>query len=371
MPDGSGLIVTTDDDGRGPIVHIDLATDTVTRVTSDDAAFASVAVSPDGRVAYALRSSYEAPATPVRIDLAAALGTGEPVASGELLSPVPTPALPGTLAEIEISADVSPAGARVRAWLVLPEGAGPDNPAPLLLWVHGGPLSSWNAWSWRWNPWILAAQGYAVLLPDPALSTGYGLDFIARGWGNWGGTPFEDIMAITDAAVARPDIDETRTGMMGGSFGGYMANWIAGHTDRFRAIVSHASLWDLGRFGSTTDDASYWDRELSPAMQQENSPHLSAGDIRTPMLVVHGDRDYRVPIGEGIDLWWSLLSESGLPETADSESPHRFLYFPNENHWVLKPQHAKIWYQVVESFLAEHVLGLTGDALPPLPPELG
>ena len=106
-------------------------------------------------------------------------------------------------------------------------------------------MSSWNSWSWRWNPWLMAARGYAVLLPDPALSTGYGQDFIARAYHQWGDRPYADVMAATDAALARPDIDGSRTAMMGGSYGGYMANWIAGHTDRFAAIVSHAGLWTL------------------------------------------------------------------------------------------------------------------------------
>ena len=104
--------------------------------------------------------------------------------------------------------------------------------------------------AWRWNPWLLAARGYAVLLPDPALSTGYGQDFIQRGWGAWGGPPYADLMAATDAACAHPRVDATRTAAMGGSFGGYMANWVAGHTDRFAAIVTHASLWALDQFGA-------------------------------------------------------------------------------------------------------------------------
>ena len=121
------------------------------------------------------------------------------------------------------------------------------------MWIHGGPLGSWNAWTWRWNPWLLVAKGYAVLLPDPALSTGYGQSYIQRGWGGWGRAPYTDLMEITDAAVDRPDIDATRTAAMGGSFGGYMANWVAGQTDRFNAIVTHASLWALDQFGPTTD----------------------------------------------------------------------------------------------------------------------
>ncbi len=232
---------------------------------------------------------------------------------------------------------------------------------PLLLWVHGGPLNSWNTWSWRWNPWLLVARGYAVLLPDPALSTGYGRDFVQRGWGRWGKEPFTDLMAITDAAETLPEIDAERTAVMGGSFGGYMANWIAGHTDRFRAIVTHASLWALDQFAPTTDAAWYWQREMTPEMAVENSPHLYVDSIVTPMLVIHGDKDYRVPIGEGLRLWYELLSESGLPADDDGTTVHRFLYFPSENHWVLSPQHTAIWYRTVEAFLSEHVLGRPVD----------
>ncbi|GAB3099083.1 S9 family peptidase [Isoptericola nanjingensis] len=367
LPDGSGLVVTADEDGRGPVFLLTFGTGgpgagepvTVERVTSDDATFSDVRVAPDGSALYALRSSYAAPAEPVRIDLAAFAATGAageraPDAAHALRGPVPAPALPGTLTEVETTAGD---GARVRAWLALPEGASSGGPAPLLLWIHGGPLSTWSAWSWRWNPWLMVARGYAVLLPDPALSTGYGQDFVQRGWGAWGGAPFTDLMAITDAVEALPEIDATRTAAMGGSFGGYMANWVAGHTDRFRAIVTHASLWALDQFGPTTDAAYYWLREMTPEMAEANSPHRAVADIRTPMLVVHGDKDYRVPVGEGLRLWRDLLTESGLPADDDGSTVHRFLYFPDENHWVLAPQHAKVWYQTVLAFLGEHVRG--------------
>ncbi|MDM7854901.1 S9 family peptidase [Cellulomonas alba] len=349
LPDSSGLLVVADDDGRGPVFRVDLESGDVRRVTSDDAAFSDVRVSPDGRTGYAMRTSYAAPAHPVRIDLTST----EPVAAQPLRAPAPLPELPGRLTELETTVED---GRRVRAWLALPSG---DGPHPLLLWVHGGPLNSWNAWSWRWNPWLLVAQGYAVLLPDPALSTGYGQDMIQAGWGQWGAAPFTDLMAITDATVARDDIDETRTAAMGGSFGGYMANWIAGHTDRFRAIVTHASLWALDQFGPTTDGAYYWERELSPEMARANSPHLHVERIVTPMLVVHGDKDYRVPIGEGLRLWYELVSRSGLAADDEGRTPHRFLFFPDENHWVLSPQHAVVWYGTVSAFLSEHVLDET------------
>ena len=357
LPDGSGLLINADDNGRSPIFQLDLAADSVDQVTEDDASFTDLQVAPDGSAVYALRVSYVTPAHPVRVGLT---GADRGVVT-VLPAPSPAPKLPGTLTEISTTVD---GDLPVRAWLALPDGAGPANPAPLLLWIHGGPLNSWNAWSWRWNPWLLVAAGYAVLLPDPALSTGYGQEFIQRGWGNWGGAPYTDLMAVTDAAEARDDIDASRTAAMGGSFGGYMANWVAGHTDRFQAIVTHASLWALDQFGPTTDAGYYWAREMTPEMSQANSPHNFVERISTPMLVIHGDKDYRVPIGEGLRLWYELLSKSALAADDEGKTPHRLLYFPNENHWVLTPQHAKVWYQVVQGFLAEHVLGEEAAAVP-------
>ena len=338
---------TADDRGRCPVFRADRDTGAITKITTDDAAYSSLIPSPDGRFLYALRAAVDSPPAAVRIDLVT------PGAQPQRLAgPAGPPELPGRLTEIETVAD----GATIRGWLALPAEASAGAPVPLLLWAHGGPLASWNSWSWRWNPWLMVARGYAVLLPDPALSTGYGRDFIARGHGEWGGRPYTDVMAITDAAVARPDIDETRTAMMGGSFGGYMANWIAGHTSRFRAIVSHASLWALDQMFGTTDAPAGWRRHFgSPLTQPEryeaNSPHLHAASIVTPMLVIHGDKDYRVPIGEALRLWTDLAGVRGGLAGA------KFLYFPDENHWVLTPGNAVIWYETVLAFLAQHVLG--------------
>ena len=355
LPDGSGLLVTADQDGRAPVFAIDIEGDTVIQLTKDDYAYSDLQVAPDASVVYALRASYLAPAHPVRIHLVADENR-MPGTVTVLRSPSPPPTLPGMLTEVRTTVGEGDARTEVRGWLALPDSSSAQSPAPLLLWIHGGPLGSSNTWSWRWNPWLMVAQGYAVLMPDPALSTGYGQDFIQRGWGHWGAAPYTDLMAITDATVARPDIDATRTAAMGGSFGGYMANWVAGQTDRFDAIVTHASLWALDQFGPTTDVAFYWAREMSAEMAEKYSPHRNVGNIRTPMLVVHGDKDYRVPVGEGLRLWYELLSSSGLPAGDDGRSDHRFLYFPDENHWILAPQHAKIWYQVVLGFLGEHVL---------------
>src|SRR5690606_10009890 len=138
------------------------------------------------------------------------------------------------------------------------------------------------------------------------------------------------------------------------------------------AIVTHASLWALDQSGPTPDASFYWARELTPEMATAHSPHRYVGDIRTPMLVIHGDKDYRVPIGEGLRLWRELLTHSGLPAADDGSTVHRFLYFPQENHWVLSPQHAKVWYSGVLAFLAEHVLEVPeGEGDRVLPTTLG
>ncbi|HEY0530433.1 MAG TPA: prolyl oligopeptidase family serine peptidase [Actinoplanes sp.] len=340
-PDGAALIMPANERGRTPLWRVDVATGSVRRLTDDDGAYTDVSVSPDGRWVYALRGAVDSPPAPVRV---AADGSRE---ADQLRGPVSSPPVPGKLAEIEAQAAD---GTVIRAWLAMPS----EGPSPLLLWIHGGPLMSWQSWSWRWNPWIAVAHGYAVLLPDPALSTGYGREFVRRGWGDWGGAPYTDLMAITDAAVSRPDIDAERTAAMGGSFGGYMSNWIAGHTDRFQAIVTHASLWALDQFLVTTDAPDYWSRELTVQRLADNSPQRSADAITTPMLVIHGDKDYRVPIGEALRLWWDLLSRS---KAEDGSSPHKFLYFPDENHWILKPGNHKIWYETVLAFLDHHVRG--------------
>jgi dipeptidyl aminopeptidase/acylaminoacyl peptidase len=292
-----------------------------------------------------LRSSLAGPPEVVALDAAAA---------GQDPRTLPTPGLPLAVPGVVTAVEAAAAdGTRIRSWLVLPPGAGPGSPAPLLVFIHGGPLSSWTEWSWRWNPHLLAARGYAVLLPDPALSTGYGQAFIDRGRGRWGGPPFTDLMAAVDAAAARPDVDETRTAAMGGSFGGYMANWMAGQTGRFRCIVTHASIWALDQFRGTTDFALWWEREFGDpererARYEANSPDRHAAAIRTPMLVIHGERDQRVPIGEALRLWTDL-SLGGVEA--------KFLYFPDENHWILKPQNVRVWYETVFAFLDHHVLG--------------
>jgi dipeptidyl aminopeptidase/acylaminoacyl peptidase len=345
--DSRAVFFVADENGRTPVFRVEVGGADDGRVTrlSADGAFSDLCPAPDGRRLYALRATMAAPAEAVALDAAAA---------DQRPAPLPTPglplAVPGALTEVETRAGD---GTRLRGWLVLPAGASPERPAALVVFIHGGPLSSWSSWSWRWNPWLLAARGYAVLLPDPALSTGYGQTFVERGRGRWGAEPFTDLLALVDAAVARPEIDRRRTAAMGGSFGGYMANWVAGQTDRFRCIVTHASIWSLEQFHGTTDHAAWWEREFGspealPERYRDHSPDRSLTRIRAPMLVIHGERDHRVPVSEALRLWTDL-TRRGVEA--------KFLYFPDENHWILTPPHVRIWYETVLAFLDQHVLG--------------
>jgi dipeptidyl aminopeptidase/acylaminoacyl peptidase len=340
--DGTAVFVTAEDHGHANVFRIDIATGAVVRVTRTGH-HTAVSVASDGVTLYALRDHVDSPPTPVRIDATAV--DGDAVA-------LPAPGsveIPGRIEDVSVTVED---GTTVRSWLVLPSGASADAPAPLVLWMHGGPVSSWNSWSWRWNPWLLAARGYALLLPDPALSTGYGQAMIQRGWGQWGGAPYTDLMAATDDVVTRDDIDAERTAAMGGSYGGYLANWVAGHTERFRCLVTHASLWDIDQFQGTTDMPAFWAKEWgmsdeAPEQYAKWSPHKFLDEIRTPMLVVHGDKDYRVPIGEGLRLWWDL-QRKGVES--------KYLYFPDEGHWIMKPDNARVWYETVWAWLATYLL---------------
>lgn len=341
--DGRSVFFVADELGHRPIFRLDIESDTYLRVTSSGY-FTDVLVAPDGESLYALRNAMDCPPTPVKVD-----AQGMDAEATVLNAPGRTDAT-GPVERVQATAAD---GATVSGWLTVPDGASAENPAPLVLWVHGGPEMSWNGWSWRWNPWLLVSKGYAVLQPDPALSSGYGADWILRGWGQRAGSPFSDLMTITDAVAARPDINESKTAAMGASYGGYMANWIAGHTDRFRCIVSHASVWSLDGDLGSTDEPGYNAREYGlpadyPEWYQQWSPHHSLDSITTPMLVIHGDKDYRCPIGEALRLWWDL-QRTGVES--------RFLYFPDEGHWIQKPGNARVWYETVWAWLAEHVHG--------------
>ena len=346
--DENTLVATSDDTGRGAVWIGDVSDAAPRRLAGgpqQDLAFSDLSIA--GGAIIASASGIAVAPHPVRIDRSSG-------AVEALPNPADALAQEGTLTEVTATAED---GTALRAWLRLPAGEGPH---PLVVFAHGGPWGSWNAWTYRWNPGPFVAAGYAVLLPDPAISTGYGQSMIDRGQHELGGAPYTDIMALVDVTIAREDIDESATAFAGGSYGGYMANWVAGHTgDRFRCIVTHASLWDTETMGSTTDNAG-WHRPMIEQNARYN-PKDSVREIVAPMLVIHGDKDYRVPIAQGHALWHDLNEYSATPRDEHGRTRHRYLYFPDEGHWITGRGNAQVWYETFLGFLDEHVRGETWE----------
>ena len=242
-------------------------------------------------------------------------------------------------------------GAEIQSLLVKPPGFDPGRKYPAIMLVHGGPQGDWDdAWGYRWNAQMFAAHGCVVMMTNFHGSTGYGQKFVEEISGDWGGAPYQDLMLATDYLENLPYVDKTRVGAAGASFGGYMINWIAGHTTRFKALVSHDGVYDNhSMFGETEelwfDEWEFkglpWDK-ASEALREKWSPSNFVQNIQTPMLVVEGQQDFRVPLGQAVQLFTSL-QRRGVPS--------KFLYFPDEGHWVLKPKNSQLWYKTVLGWL--------------------
>jgi dipeptidyl aminopeptidase/acylaminoacyl peptidase len=246
-------------------------------------------------------------------------------------------------------------GDKVQGFLVKPPNFDASKKYPVKFLIHGGPQGAWgDDWSYRWNPELFAAPtlsgpGYVVIMINFHGSTGYGQKFIDAINGDWGGAPFEDLMKGLDyAEKTYPFIDKNRECALGASYGGYMANWILGHTDRFKCIVSHDGMFNAESAWGTTEELWFneWEFKGTPwtnrEMYRKWSPHLSATSFKTPTLVVHGQLDYRLDVSEGLQLF-TTLQRLGMPS--------KMLYFPDEGHWVLKPQNSQLWYKTVNEWV--------------------
>ena len=244
---------------------------------------------------------------------------------------------------------------KVQGFLVKPPNFDPSKKYPVKFLIHGGPQGAWgDDWSYRWNPELFAAptagnQGYVVIMINFHGSTGYGQKFIDAINGDWGGAPYEDLMKGLDyAEQTYPFIDKTRECALGASYGGYAINWILGHTDRFKCLVSHDGMFNAESAWGTTEELWFnnWEFKGTPydnrAGYQKWSPHQYAKNFKTPTLVIHGQRDYRLDVSEGFQLFTTLQME-GVPS--------KMLYFPDEGHWVLKPQNSQLWYKTVNDWV--------------------
>jgi len=239
----------------------------------------------------------------------------------------------------------------VQGFMVKPPGFDPNKTYPLKFLIHGGPQGAWgNEWTYRWNAELFAATGnYVVVMINFHGSTGYGQKFTDSISGDWGAKPYIDLMKGLDyAEKTYPFIDKTREAALGASYGGYMANWILGHTNRFKCIVSHDGMFNTESAFGTTEELWFpeWEFKGSPwknrEMYRKFSPHLFADKFKTPTLVVHGQNDYRLDVSEGFQLFTTLQR---------LKIPSKFLYFPDEGHWVLKPQNSRLWYKTVNDWV--------------------
>jgi dipeptidyl aminopeptidase/acylaminoacyl peptidase len=241
-------------------------------------------------------------------------------------------------------------GDKVEGFLVKPPNFDASKKYPVKFLIHGGPEGAWgDDWSYRWNPELFATNGYVVIMINFHGSTGYGQKFIDAINGDWGGAPFEDLMKGLDYAEAHYGfIDKDRECALGASYGGYMANWVVGHTDRFKCIVSHDGMFNSISAWGTTEELWFNNWEFkgtpytNPAMYEKWSPRNSAKKFKTPTLVVHGQLDYRLDVSEGFQLF-TTLQTMGVPS--------KMLYFPDEGHWVLKPQNSQLWWKTVSDWV--------------------
>jgi dipeptidyl aminopeptidase/acylaminoacyl peptidase len=239
----------------------------------------------------------------------------------------------------------------VQGFMVKPPGFDPNKKYPLKFLLHGGPQGAWgNSWTYRWNAELFAASGnYVVVMINFHGSTGYGQKFTDSISGDWGGKPYVDLMKGLDyVEKTYPFIDKNREAALGASYGGYMANWLLGHTNRFKCIVSHDGMFNTESAYGTTEEIWFpeWEFKGSPWKNRERyrkwSPHLFADKFKTPTLVVHGQNDYRLDVSQAFDLFTTLQM---------LKVPSKMLYFPDEGHWVLKPQNSQLWYKTVNDWV--------------------
>ncbi|HTN49207.1 MAG TPA: S9 family peptidase [Burkholderiaceae bacterium] len=344
--DGQGFVFIADLAGHVPVFHLDIARDSVERVTvaRSGGTHSDVCVLKDGRIAGIRSTLREAPEA-----FTATLKPGSPP---QVLARLSGFRFPDGV-EVEHCTTPSTDGAPIQYFVTRP--AQSKGKLPVLLWIHGGPIGmSADGWHWRWNPLLAVAAGYAVVQPNPRGSTGFGQDFVQGIWGNvWGKQCYEDLMAVTDAVERRPDVDRSRIMAMGGSFGGYMTNWIGTQTQRFKCLITHACVTTMAQFTGTTDHPAWWYLEMGgedpyadPGQFDRYAPIRHIKQWKTPALIIHGELDYRCPISEGLNLF-EALQYHGVPS--------ELLVFPDENHWILKPRNIVAWYETVLGFIGRHL----------------
>ena len=340
-PDSKSIFITAPEKSKEAIYEVNVA-DGAPHLIWNDAAADAVTVRSSDRTIYFDRSSMTRPT-----DIYA-------LARGASAASQITHDNDALVANIAMGApsDIWYAGAedaQIQGLIVRPPNFDASKKYPAIVLIHGGPQGAWlDSWGYRWNPQMFAARGYVIFMPNPRGSTGYGQKFVEGVSGDWGGKPYIDIMNGVDKLAAMPFVDPNRISAAGASYGGYMIDWILGHTDRFKSLVTHDGVYDLTAMYGSTEELWFPEWEFrgtpwdNPELYIKWSPNMFAKNFKTPTLVVHSELDYRVPVTQGMELF-TALQRRGVPS--------EFLYFPDEGHWVLKPQNSKLWYDTVRDWI--------------------
>lgn len=335
-PDSKSLYFTAGDEAYSSGYRVTLE-GSVNRVLDKNCS-GDLKVSPDGRRLVFIRQTRSQPSEIYRADADGRNVSELTSFNRELLSRI----------DFGLSESVTYKGAGgtdIQAWVFKPPSFSPGRKYPAIVLVHGGPQGDWgDSFSYRWNYHMFASRGYVVFAPNPRGSTTFGQKFTDEISGDWGGKVYEDIMKGVDYLAQLPYVDASRMSAAGASYGGYMMNWLEGHTDRFRCLVSHDGVYDtISMFGATEELwFPIWEFKGTPwtnrEMYEKWSPSNFVSNFKTPMLVIHGQQDFRLAVEQGMQLFTALQL---------MKVPSKLLYFPDEGHWVLKPQNSQLWHKTV------------------------
>jgi len=345
-PDSKALFFTAEEKGRNAIFKLTLADRKVEKLLAGHT-LGSLALSPDGLRLYFLKQAVNRPNDIWSYDLrkktlAQVSDINRELLAGLEMNPLEEFWFEGAGKD------------RIHGFLLKPPAFDAAKKYPLLMLIHGGPQGSFgDMFHYRWNAEMFAAGGYVVVMVNFHGSTGYGQAFTDSISGDWGGKPFEDIMKSVDYVLSTyPYLDRTKVGAAGASYGGYMIDWIEGQTDRFTCLVSHSGVFDLRSEYGATEELWFpeWDYRGTPWTNPDQytkwSPSLYVKNFKTPCLVIHSANDYRVPLEQGLQFFTSL-QRMGVPS--------KLLYFPDEDHFISKPQNAELWWRTINEWLAKYL----------------
>lgn len=355
-PDGRTVFFTAEESGHKPIFSVPVEPDFRLRIATHvkkviDGGFAgNLNITSDGRTLVFAASSMTMPTEIMRAGSDGSGPTALTSVNTAMLSPF----------SLQKPEDVRWKGAlnqNIHGFLLKPARFDPARKYPLIVLIHGGPQGAWgDSWSSRWNPQLWANQGYVIFMPNPRGSTGYGQRFVNEISADWGGKAYIDIMNGVADVVKRPFIDKTRIGAAGASYGGYMVDWLLGHNNdprfKFKAFVSHAGVYNLESMATSTEELWFvnWEFKGMPWQNPVNynrwSPHKFAKNFNTPTLVTAGELDYRVPYDQSLQLY-TTLQVKGVPS--------KLVMFPDEGHWILKPQNSQFWHKNVFDWMNKYL----------------